>query len=188
MRPRDMALACLVSALWGLAFIAIPFGLYSFSAPQLTALRFVVAAVPALFLPRPRVSWGMLLLIGMTLFTGQFLLLFFAYTQGLPPGVASVTQQMQVFFTVFLAAVFLGELPGRIQTIGLVVAFCGLGLIGATVGGDLTGSGLVLALGGAFSWAIGNVLIKRLGSIPMLPFVAWLSLVPPLPSLLFTVR
>ena len=181
-----MALACLVSVLWGLAFVAIPFGLQSFSAPQLTALRFVVAAIPVLFLPRPRVSWGMLLLIGLTLFAGQFLLLFFAYTHGLPPGVASVTQQMQAFFTVFLAAIFLRDVPGRTQTTGLIVAFCGLGLIGLTVGADLTAAGLALALGGAFSWAIGNVLIKRLGSIPMLPFMAWLSLVPPLPSLLIS--
>ncbi len=184
MRPGDMALACLVSVLWGLAFVAIPFGLQSFSAPQLTALRFVVAAIPVLFLPRPRIAWSLLLLIGLTLFTGQFLLLFFAYTQGLPPGVASVTQQMQAFFTVLLAALFLGELPGKAQTIGLTVALCGLGLIGLTVGADLTAAALALALGGAFSWAVGNVLVKRLGPIPMLALMAWLSLVPPLPALL----
>jgi O-acetylserine/cysteine efflux transporter len=184
MRPRDMALACLVSVVWGLAFVAIPFGLKSFSPPQLTALRFAVAALPALFLPRPRVSWSMLLLIGLTLFTGQFLLLFFAYTHGLPAGVASVTQQMQAFFTVLLAALFLLDVPGKTPIIGLIVAFCGLGLIGLTVGADLTGVSLALALGAAFSWAVGNVLVKRLGPIPMLPLMAWLSLVPPLPSLL----
>lgn len=112
------------------------------------------------------------------------MLLFFAYTHGLPAGVASVTQQMQAFFTVGLAALFLRDVPGRTQIIGLIVAFCGLGLIGLTVGADLTGAGLALALGGAFSWSIGNVLVKRLGPIPMLPLMAWLSLVPPLPSLL----
>jgi O-acetylserine/cysteine efflux transporter len=166
-----------------LAFVAIPFGLRSFSAPQLTALRFLVVAIPVLFLPRPRVSWRMLLLIGLTLFTGQFLLLFFAFTRGLPAGVASVTQQMQAFFTVLLAALFLRDLPDRTQIVGLIVAFFGLALIGLTVGGDLTGEALALALGGAFSWAVGNVLVKRLGPFPMLPLMAWLSLVPPLPSL-----
>ena len=49
----------------------------------------------------------------MTLFTGQFLLLFFAFAQGMPPGLASVSQQMQAFFTVLLAAVFLGDAPTR---------------------------------------------------------------------------
>jgi len=63
------------------------------------------------------------LLIGLTLFTGQFLLLFFAFARGLPAGVASVTQQMQAFFTVLLAALFLRDLPGRTQMIGLTVAF-----------------------------------------------------------------
>ena len=44
--------------------------------------------------------------------------------------------------------------------------------------------GLGLALASAFSWAIGNVLVKRLGQVSMLPLMAWLSLVPPLPALL----
>jgi O-acetylserine/cysteine efflux transporter len=183
MRPRDMALACLVSVCWGLAFVAVPFGLHSFSPPQLTALRFIVAAIPVLFLPRPRIAWSMLVLIGLTLFTGQFLLLFFGYTHGLPPGVASVTQQMHVFFTVVLAAVFLGDVPRANETVGLIVAFCGLALIAATVGGDLRLAGLAFGLGGAFSWAIGNVLVKRQGAMRMLPLMAWASLVPPLPSL-----
>jgi O-acetylserine/cysteine efflux transporter len=184
MRPRDMALACLVSVCWGLAFVAVPFGLRGFAPAQLTALRFTVAAIPVLFVPRPRIAWPMLALIGLTLFTGQFLLLFFGYTHGLPPGVASVTQQMHVFFTVVLAALFLRDVPRVNETIGLVVAFGGLALIGATVGGDLRLAGLLFGLGGAFSWAIGNVLVKRQGAIRMLPLMGWAALVPPLPSLL----
>lgn len=184
MTPRDMALAALTSVIWGLAFVFIEFGLESFSAPQLTALRFLIACLPVLFLPRPPVPWWMLILIGSTLFTGQFLLLFFAYAQGMPPGLASVTQQMQAFFTVLLAALFLRDVPTRRQSIGLAVAFCGLGLIGLTIGGDLTLLGLGLATAGAFSWAVGNVLVKRTGEIPMFPFMVWLSVVPPLPALL----
>jgi len=61
----------------------------------LTTLRFLVAGVGVLLVRRPRISWPMFILIGLTLFTGQFLFLFFAYAAGLPPGVASVTQQMQ---------------------------------------------------------------------------------------------
>jgi O-acetylserine/cysteine efflux transporter len=122
--------------------------------------------------------------IGLTLFTGQFLLLFFAYEQGLPPGVASVTQQMQAFFTVILAALFLNDIPTKRQFVGMLVAFCGLVLIAVTVGGDFTALGLVLALAAAFSWAIGNVLVKRAGKVSMLPLMTWLCLVPPIPALL----
>ncbi len=179
-----MALAAFTSVIWGLAFVFIEFGLESFSAPQLTALRFLIACLPVLFVPRPPIAWWMLILIGSTLFTGQFLLLFFAYAQGMPPGLASVTQQVQAFFTVLLAALFLRDVPTRRQSAGIVVAFCGLGLIGLTIGGNLTLPGLGLAIAGAFSWAVGNVLVKRTGDLPMLPLMVWLSVVPPLPALL----
>jgi O-acetylserine/cysteine efflux transporter len=125
-----------------------------------------------------------IVLIGMTLFAGQFLLLFFAYTQGMPPGLASVSQQMQVFFTVLLAAVFLRDIPSRRQCIGMAIAVAGLALIGLTRGSDLKLTGLGLALAGAFSWAVGNVLVKRASNVPTFPLVVWSSLIPPLPALL----
>lgn len=184
MTPRDMVLAALTSVIWGLAFVFVKFGLESFSAPQLTALRFIIACLPVLILPRPPIPWSMLILIGLTLFAGQFLLLFFAYVHGMPPGLASVTQQMQAFLTVLLAALFLRDVPTLRQLIGMAGAFCGLGLIGLTTGGDLTVLALGLAVAGAFSWAVGNVLVKRTGNVPMFSFMAWLSIVPPLPALL----
>ena len=122
-----MALAALTSVIWGLAFVAVKLGLESFSAPQLTAIRFLIACLPALVVPRPRISWGALGLIGLTLFTGQFLLLFFAYTQGMPPGLASVSQQTQAFFTVLLAAVFLRDRPTLRQCAGMGIALRGPG-------------------------------------------------------------
>lgn len=182
-----MALAMAASVIWGGAFVATQFALESFSAPQLTAVRFLIASLPVLVVPRPRIPWPSLLLIGTTLFTGQFMLLFFAYTQGLPPGLASVTQQTQAFFTVILAAALLGDVPGLRQCAGMAVALIGLVLIGLTTGSDLPLSALGLALAGAFSWAIGNVLVKRRPGVPIFPLVVWASLVPPLPSLLVSV-
>ena len=183
MKPADAALAVLVSVIWGLAFVATKIALESFSPPQLTALRFLIACLPALLLPRPRIPWHLLILIGLTLFTGQFLLLFFAFVNGLPPGVASVTQQMQAFFTVGLAAVFLGDVPTARQGAGMAIALAGLILVGLTVDAQLSVLGLALAMGGALSWAVGNVLVKRTGDTPMFALVAWLSLVPPIPAL-----
>jgi O-acetylserine/cysteine efflux transporter len=183
---RDMVLAALTSMVWGFAFIAARLALDSFSAPQLTALRFLIACLPILVVKRPTIAWSSLVLIGLTLFTGQFLLLFFAFAAGMPPGLASVSQQMQVFFTVILAALFLRDVPTTRQTIGMVVAFAGLALIGLTIGGDLRPLALALALAGALSWAIGNVLVKRHAAVPIFPLVVWCSLVPPLPSLLLS--
>ncbi len=180
MRPRDIVLAVLTSVIWGLAFVATRIALDSFSAPDLTALRFLIVVPAILLVPRPRIGRVRLLAIGLFLFTGQFLLLFVAFQAGLPPGVASVTQQTQVFFTVALA---LGERPTRRQALGMTAAFGGVALIGLTAGADLTPAGLALALAAAFSWAVGNILTKQAAPGPMLPLVVWASLVPPLPAL-----
>ncbi len=183
MRPRDMALAAFTSVIWGFAFPAIKIALVDFSAPQLTALRFIVALLPVFFVKRPRLPWTDIVLIGLTLFTGQFLLIFFSYRLGMPPGLASVTQQIQVFITVLLSAAFLGDHPTRRQIAGMAVAFAGLALIAFTIGGDLRPAALGLALGAAFSWSVGNVLVKRAHRAPIFALLAWCSLVPPLPSL-----
>ncbi|MCG8695542.1 MAG: EamA family transporter [Minwuiales bacterium] len=183
MRFGDVFLAALTAAIWGLAFVATKIGLESFSAPELTALRFLIAALPVLLLPRPNIPWSSLIVIGLTLFAGQFLLLFFAFEAGIAAGLASVTQQMQAFFTVILAAIFLREIPTGRQAVGMTVAFGGLVLIGSTVGADLSVLALGLALASALSWAVGNLLVKRVEGEAMLPLMAWLSLVPPLPAL-----
>jgi O-acetylserine/cysteine efflux transporter len=181
-----MALATLTSVIWGLGFAAGKFGLESFSPAQLTAARFLIACLPVVFVPRPRIAWSSIVLIGATLFTGQFLFMFFAFDHGLPPGLASVTQQMQAFFTVLLAAVFLRDVPTRRQSLGMAMAFVGLALIATSAGGDLKLIGLGLGLAAALSWAIGNVLVKRVADVPVLPLVVWCSLVPPFPAWLIS--
>ena len=180
---RDLTLALLVTVIWGVAFVATRIGLDDFSPPQLTALRFVIAALPIAFLPRPPVSWAALVTIGLTLFTGQFLFQFFGIASGLPPGLASVIVQTQALFTVLFAAMALGERPSRRQVVGMAAALAGVLVIAVTVGQNLTAVGLVLGLLSAVSWGIGNVLLKRLGRVDMLGLMVWLSLIPPLPSL-----
>jgi O-acetylserine/cysteine efflux transporter len=186
MKPLHLLQGVLVAVIWGLGFVATKIGLESFSPPQLTALRFLIAAVPAVFLARPQVSWAVLIALGLTLFTGQFLFLFFGIAHGMPPGLASVAAQTQAFFTVLLAAATLGETPSPRQSAGMAAAFVGLGTIAATVGHDLTLIGLGLTLAGAVSWAVGNVLLKRVGNVEMLSLVVWLSVVPPLPLLVLS--
>ena len=155
----------------------------SFSPPTLTALRFVIAAVPALVLPRPRVGWPRLIAIGATLFAGQFLLQFFAIADGVQPGLASLLIQTQALFTIVFAVIVLHERPTARQIAGVATAVAGLVLIVLTVGQDLTLRGFGLAMGSAISWGVGNILLKGIDDVDMLSLVVWLSLVPPLPAL-----
>ena len=183
MSGAHVVLALLVAVIWGLAFVATRIALDVVSPPQLTALRFLVAAVPALWLARPPVPWGALVLAGLFLFAGQFLLQFFGITLGMPPGLASIVIQTQALFTIVFSAVMLGERPSPRQWTGTAIAFAGLAVIAATVGQDLTVIGLSLTGLAAVSFGIGNVLVKRLPPVDALHLVIWLSLVPPVPSL-----
>ncbi len=128
--------------------------------------------------------WRALVAVGLTLFTGQFLCQFFGMAKGMPPGLAAIVVQTQAIFTIALAALGLREAPSRRQVAGIASAVAGLLAIAQTTGHDLTLVGLGLSLLSAISWAIGNLLLKRLPSVSMRDLVVWLSLVPPLPALL----
>lgn len=182
MSPRHVALAVLVTAIWGFNFVVIRLGLGSTPPLLLAALRFMAAALPVVVLPRPNVPFGKMLAIGLTLFVGQFAFLFPAMKLGMPAGLASVTLQSQAFITILIVSA-LGERPRARQIAGALVAACGLILIATTIGGDFTAIGLALSLAAAASWAVGNVIMRTLGKIDMGPFVIWLSLVPILPLL-----
>ena len=185
MTPAHIGLALLTTALWGFNFVMIRVGLDAGLPPLLmAALRFAVVAIPALWLPRPKIPAGRMIAIGMTLFVGQFALLFTGMAAGMPPGLASVTQQSQAFLTALIAALVLRERPSGRAVLGMAVAFMGLALIGTTVGADgVTGLGLALCLAAAASWAMGNVLLRGAGSSPGGPiaFMSWLGIVPILP-------
>ena len=70
MKPFDVFLAVLVAVIWGLAFVASRIALDEFSTALMTTLRFAIAAVPCLFVARPKVSWPILISISFTLFLG----------------------------------------------------------------------------------------------------------------------
>jgi O-acetylserine/cysteine efflux transporter len=181
MKFRDVVLAVLVAAIWGLNFSVIRLGLDEFSPFLLSALRFAGVALFVALVPKPAASWRDLFLVGLFLFTGQFVLLFFAMEAGMPPGLASVVHHLQGPLTVVLAVAFLGERPSPRNWVGLGIALVGLLLIGRSTGADLTALGLLLTLAGALSWAIGNLVLKRLAGAAILGVTIWSSVIPPLP-------
>ncbi|TXL70674.1 EamA family transporter [Vineibacter terrae] len=182
MPPTHIVLALIVAVIWGFNFAAIRIGLESFPPLLLTGLRFLIAAVPVLWLARPAVSWPLMLAIAGSWYVAQFALLFSAMAAGLAPGIAAVLDHMQAPFTI-LFALAIGERPTRRQVAGMLTALAGLGLVGLSIGGDVTATGFVLAVGAGASWALGNVIYKRVRAVEMSPMIAWLSLVAALPSL-----
>lgn len=91
--------------------------------------------------------------------------------------------QAQAFFTLGFARLFLGERVRAWNLAGLAIAALGLVTIAARSGGAMTLAGFALTLCAAASWALGNIVTKRIGKVELVPLVVWGSLVPPLPFL-----
>lgn len=91
MRARDLLAALAVVVLWGVNFVAMKWGLRSFTPFQLGALRYLCAALPLVLLVQaPRLHWRWVLLFGAFQGVGQFGFLFVALQMGMTAALASV--------------------------------------------------------------------------------------------------
>jgi O-acetylserine/cysteine efflux transporter len=188
MSLRDTLLVLVVVTVWGLNFVAIRWGVDEVPPLLLTALRYVVAALPAIFfVKRPKVALALLVGYGFAVGVGQFGLLFAAIKFGMPAGLASLVLQLQVFFTIALAVLFLGERPRGAQLFGALVAFLGIGVIATERLGGAALWPFLMTIVAAVCWGVANLLTKKAGKIDMLGFVVWSSLVPPIPLYLLSV-
>jgi O-acetylserine/cysteine efflux transporter len=187
MTLRDSLSAIVAALFFGLAFIAIKFGVRETTPLLLTALRFAFAAFPAvLFIKPPQASFGLTALYGFAIGVCQFGLLFVAIAIGMPVGLASLVIQFQVFVTIFLAWIWFGETPRPAQLIGAGTALVGIAAIGSE---RLHGASLgpfLLVIGAAVFWGLGNLIGKIAGRIDMLAFVVWASLAAPAPLVLIS--
>ncbi|ATW52585.1 EamA family transporter [Streptomyces peucetius] len=184
MRPAHIALASLVAAVWGVNFVVIEIGLDHFPPLLFSALRFVAAALPAVFLVgRPKVAWKWIVGVGLVLGVAKFGLLFMGMDSGAPAGLSSLIVQIQAVFTALFAFTALGERPGRARVAGMAVALAGIAVAAVDEGssGPLLGFALVLAA--AACWGVSNVLTRKASPPDALNFMVWVSTVPVLPLL-----
>lgn len=191
MRPRDIVLAGAVAAVWGVNFVMIHVGLESMPPLLFSALRFGLAAFPALlFVGRPTVAWRWVIAVGLVLGVVKFSLLFFGMDAGMPAGLSSLVLQSQAVFTVVFAAVLLRERPAPVQLGGLAVATAGLGLVAWRLGPDRPAAAFALVVASAVAWGVANVLIRKASPADMLNFMVWVSAVatPVLAGLTLTVE
>jgi O-acetylserine/cysteine efflux transporter len=181
--PLHLLLAILVMAVWGTNFVVIKWGLEDFPPLTFAALRFTFAVLPAVFfLRKPDVPWRNLALYGVAIGVGQFGVLYFAMTQWISPGLASLVVQVQAFFTVGLAVVLAGERVRGYQVAALLLAAAGLGWLLAHTNAEATALGVGLVLFAALAWATGNTVARAAGPVNMLAYVVWASVfsAPPL--------
>ncbi|MCX5140369.1 EamA family transporter [Streptomyces sp. NBC_00338] len=184
MRPLHIALAALVAALWGVNFVVIEVGLDHFPPLLFSALRFLVAALPAVFfVGRPKVAWKWIAGVGLALGVAKFGLLFIGMDRGMGAGLSSLVLQVQAVFTALFAALVLGERPGRVKVAGMAVALAGIGVAAVDEGASGPVLAFVLVIAAAACWGVSNVLTRRAAPPDALNFMVWVSTVPVLPLL-----
>lgn len=163
MTPRHLLIAMLVPITWGFGFALAKGGLSHFPPLLLMGMRFGIAALVLVwFVPMPRGHWRSLTLIALISATFQYGLSFsgLAMIDATP---AILLVQSEVVFGTVIAAIMLKELPTRRQVAGTGVALVGIvTIVGAP---SLTGqmTGVVLILTGCLCWALGQVMVRRLG-------------------------
>lgn len=174
MNPRDLLLALTVVTLWGLNFIAVKTALAALPPFLLTALRFALVALVLAPFHRPsRAQLPAIAAIGLVLGCGHFGLLFLAVS-GMDAASAAIVTQLGVPFSALLAWAVFGEKLGPVRGLGLVLAFSGVALL---AGEPSLPHWTPMAIGvvSMACWALSNVQIKRLGTIPPLALNGWMS-------------
>ncbi|WP_329195367.1 MULTISPECIES: EamA family transporter [unclassified Streptomyces] len=182
MRPVHTALAVLVTAVWGFNFVVIEIGLGHFPPLLLSALRFLVAALPAVFfVGRPKVAWKWVVGVGVALGIAKFGLLFTGMAAGMPAGLSSLVLQIQAVFTAVLASLVLRERPGAVRVLGMGVALAGIAVAAVDEGTSGPVAGFPLVVAAAACWGVSNVLTRRAAPPDALNFMVWVCTVPVLP-------
>jgi O-acetylserine/cysteine efflux transporter len=183
MPPRDLILIGLVVLAWGSNFTAMKLALDELPPFLFVGLRFAILLPLLAVLKRPKVPWWKIIAVGAMINMGQFAFLFAALAAEATAGLASLLIQTQVPLTILLSFLAFGERIRPLQVVGLVVAVAGLGVFALSAGGNVTLLGLCLILMGALCWALGNLVLRRMGPVNTLALFVWASLVPPLPML-----
>ena len=183
---RDAGLFVLLSVLWGVSFMTIKLGLESIPPVLFAAIRYDIAAVLLLgyvaatstaWRPRSRADW-LGVAAGATLVIAGYNAFLFVGQQGVTSGVAAILIALNpLLATGFARGLLPDERLGRIETIGLLCGFLGVGVVvrpdtGSGLTADLLAPGFVLLA--AVCVALGSVIVQRVDSgIGTEATVAW---------------
>lgn len=175
MNAKDYLILSGVVLIWGVNFLSMKIGLNDLPPLMLGMVRFVLILLPAIFFfKKPNVSWVYLILYGLTISFGQFSLMFLALSWQFPTGLSAIILQAQVFLTVLFAHLFLKEAVKPNHLVGMMCAGVGLALIGVgQYQGGFSLMGILPVLGASLSWALGNIIVKKIGQVNPLSLVIW---------------
>jgi O-acetylserine/cysteine efflux transporter len=173
---RYILMALSVPLIWGMGFFYSKAALANLSPILLMAFSFLVTALVLVWFVKPPIGimWR-LCLIAFISAAVQYSLTFTGL-QGLDASTAILVVQLEVPFIVILGTLFLGEQANWRKWTGIFIAFAGVVMIAGEP--RLEGSYLPMAMmvGGALTWAIGQVMVRDLGEVGGFTMIAWVAM------------
>ncbi len=176
---REISLLLLVCLVWGFHFVVIKTAVDVMPPMFYAAIRMVlVAAILARFLKWRKGEMRFVLIGGVCIGALNYALMFTGLKFA-TASAAAIAIELNVPFATLLAFLFLGDRPGLPRILGITLAFAGVAVIalGGNGGGDHVGLGVGLVAAGAFSEAVGAVIVKRTTAFKPHELLAWFSLV-----------
>ena len=173
---RETLLALCVPLLWSLGFTFSKAGLNELPPLLLMGLRFTLTALVLVwFVPRPKGRYLDIFWIAVVSATLQYGLTFYGLSM-IDASLAIIVVQLEVPFGVLIAAIVLNERPGLARIVGIGLAMFGVAVIAGQPSFDGRVLGMLLTASGAFVWAIGQIMVKRLnGSVQGFTLIAWVG-------------
>ena len=176
MKIFHIIMAILVPFIWGTGFVVAKGAIFEFPPILLMAFRFLVTSLVLVWFVKPPVgSLRALFQISLIASAIQYSLTFTGL-KGLDAGFAALIVQLEVPFLVILGVVLLGEKPSVKKWIGIIIAFSGVGLLVGKVEFGNAWLSVSLVVLGAFTWAIGQILVRKLKDIDGLTTTAWVAI------------
>ena len=174
---RDLLLAISVPLLWGVGFVVTKPGMEVFPPMLINGLRWSLSGLILVwFFPIPKKYLINIFMVSIISCTLQYSLTFSGLNL-IDASSAVLFVQSEVPFGVLIAYFYLKEKPIFKNILGLIIAFVGLIVLSGSP--DLAGKyiGVILVLCGAFTWSLGQILIKPISEkINGFVLTAWVGI------------
>ena len=176
LKNSELLLAASVPLLWGIGFTFAKAGLNEFPPLFLMGLRFTLAALTLVwFVPIPRGQLKQIFWISLVGSTLQYGMTFTGLSM-LDASLAIIIIHLEVPFSVLLAAIVLKDKPGIQRILGMLISFAGIVLIAGQPSLSKQLPAILLTTAGAMTWAVGQIMVKRLENPPSgFALTAWIG-------------
>ncbi|WP_310496262.1 DMT family transporter [Sandarakinorhabdus sp.] len=178
MKPLHLAFILLIDLIWAGNIVAVKAAVDAAGPITAVLLRYSIVALVCL----PWLRWlpgrmGLVIITGLV--AGALFMGLGAISFGVADNVSAlaIAGQLGVPFSLLLAVVIYKEHIRWPRITAIALSFAGVVVMGFDPAIIHERLGLLLTVGAAFCWAVGNLLFRKLAGVPVMTIHAWLAMV-----------